>query len=1119
MNDYQEAEKLYQKANNYIENEDFEKALEYLELALKINPTFGEAMSKLVFVHYKLNFRRLSKKKVFELAEKAINLNDKSPITWKHMGDAYFFIEQYNKAIDCYDKALQLDKNYDSALLNKSISHFHLKDVNKTIECLKKVEEVNPNQKLIYLYRGHIYHEDKEYDLAIDNYLGVLKFDPNSIPALINLGHVFFNQGDFQIALKYYIKADSVKPDEIEILMSLGRIYYRLNELDKALECFIRINEKDENEIKALIYLGNIYHNKHNYMKAINYYLKGFEINHLNVKILNNIGKSYNELKDFDKAIYYLEKAIKLEKEFKDGWINLGIAYGNKKNYEKSIECSKKAIELDIKDPFPFNNLGNVLFEMNQFEEAIKYYNKAIELDENYLVPFFNLGNLYYRKEEYNKSIQCYQKALELNNYYIFALNNLGNSFQEIGDFENALLSYSKIIEEKPNFFPALFNLGNLYFKRKEFKRALEYYNKAKEINHKFKDLWLNISNTYFFLKDYNKAINCLEEFITIDNQYPPIFINLTGFLFLQKRYDDVIKYCNRALDLFPNNDSLLLNKALALYKLNRIFDSLKVLEQLLRLNPEIFNAYELRGIIFLQQNQYYKATENFESAKKFYFKKNKFKDFKYNQLERYGTFCRQNYEIDNSFDQLNYLINTSLRSKRLNTFKKKWLSVQNNFNYFYKSINFENLNEKCLALLKIEKYFITEIYNIFQLNDFNRVPKNEIEDIANKIEDIRIISGIEFLNSNRNFIQKYCNLVKREPPIENIILNIITSMNYIFNYILIQFRRELKKSLKNLLDFEIKPFILTKPSKSIKLEHEPVIKIIEIEPFKNQAIKMCLVQLDFDIIKKFPPKIKDKEIEKIKLKIKKGLDLAKSQNVDIICFPELSFSRQILEIVKDIKDMFIICGSFYDEYNYNCCYVIYNDLKYKINKINPCPYEESDLIYGKKMNQGNEILIFNTKDKKLKFSILICLDYYNESWKVLNYKFDETDTLDFIFNPSFDDSVDKFQRCADGDCEKYITDIIKVSNANPKGGSYVFGREHKRGIERLKYENIRKDDLYKYKLCEILGEGMLIFDIVRKPIEVPTPLKATHRIQEFQFFTFKDDNWERNEPFQFDSN
>ncbi len=150
MDDSQKAEKLYQKANNFIEHENFEKALEYLDLALKLNPIFAEAMSKLVFVHYRLNFKKLSKSKVFEIAEKALNLNDKSPITWKHMGNAHFFMEQYVKAIGCYDNALQLDKNYDSALLNKAISHYQLKDSDKAIEYLKKVEEIKPNFKFFY---------------------------------------------------------------------------------------------------------------------------------------------------------------------------------------------------------------------------------------------------------------------------------------------------------------------------------------------------------------------------------------------------------------------------------------------------------------------------------------------------------------------------------------------------------------------------------------------------------------------------------------------------------------------------------------------------------------------------------------------------------------------------------------------------------------------------------------------------------------------------------------------------------------------------------------------------------------------------------------------------------
>jgi len=40
-------------------------------------------MSKLGYVHYKLNFKKMSKEEVFELSKKALALNPKSPILKK----------------------------------------------------------------------------------------------------------------------------------------------------------------------------------------------------------------------------------------------------------------------------------------------------------------------------------------------------------------------------------------------------------------------------------------------------------------------------------------------------------------------------------------------------------------------------------------------------------------------------------------------------------------------------------------------------------------------------------------------------------------------------------------------------------------------------------------------------------------------------------------------------------------------------------------------------------------------------------------------------------------------------------------------------------------------------
>ena len=87
--------------------------------------------------------------------------------------------------------------------------------------------------------------------------------------------------------------------------------------------------------------------------------------------------------------------------------------------------------------------------------------------------------------------------------------------------------------------------------------------------------------------------------------------------------------------------------------------------------------------------------------------------------------------------------------------------------------------------------------------------------------------------------------------------------------------------------------------------------------------IRVCIVQLDFSL-DYYPPPNKFahvlKEKDKIKEKVFDALLIAKEKNVDIICFPELSFAK---EWVKDIKVLYpeiIIIGGSYYENEFNTC-------------------------------------------------------------------------------------------------------------------------------------------------------------------------------------------------------
>jgi hypothetical protein len=161
-------------------------------------------------------------------------------------------------------------------------------------------------------------------------------------------------------------------------------------------------------------------------------------------------------------------------------------------------------------------------------------------------------------------------------------------------------------------------------------------------------------------------------------------------------------------------------------------------------------------------------------------------------------------------------------------------------------------------------------------------------------------------------------------------------------------------------------------------------------------------------------------------------------------------------------------------------------------------------------MKQGNEIKIFSTKDGSFRFAILICMDYYSERWKLYECEYNQKIGIDILFVPSINDNYKRFQKAADSDCENYTTDFVKVCHANDI--SAVFGRYHKDFKERLIKLGLRPDDNCDYKLLELSGENLTIFELSKEKIIVPTPIFSRPRIFINERMKFNDKRWKNKE-------
>ncbi|MFX1480472.1 MAG: tetratricopeptide repeat protein [Promethearchaeota archaeon] len=476
-----EAQELSNKASEYINNKEFEKALKYLNKALEIEPNYAEAMSKLGYIHYRLDYKEMSKEEVFDISKKALDLNPKSPIVWRCMGTAYSNKKEYDKAIACYQKAVEIDPNDVSAWNNMGNDYSNKKEYDKAIEYYEKAVGIDPNHVYTWYNMGGVYGYKKEYDKAIKCYEKAVDIDPNNISTWYNMGSAYINKKEYDKAIECYEKVIELDPNHVGVWNNMGVVYGYKKEYDKAIVCYERVVEIDPNYIIAWYNMGNDYDDKKEYDKAIECYERVVDIDPNYVNAWNSMGVVYSNKKEYDKAIVYYQKAADIDLKYINAWNNMGLAYSNKKEHDKAIKCYEKALNIDPNYEKAWNNMGGVYKDKKEYDKAIKCYEKAVDIDPNYVEVWNKMGGVYKDKKEYDKAIKCYEKAVDIDPNYVHAWNDMGNAYDDKKEYDKAIECYEKAVDIDPNYVKAWNNMGIVYSNKKEYDKAIECYKVSKK--------------------------------------------------------------------------------------------------------------------------------------------------------------------------------------------------------------------------------------------------------------------------------------------------------------------------------------------------------------------------------------------------------------------------------------------------------------------------------------------------------------------------------------------------------------------------------------------------------------------------------------------------------------
>lgn len=294
--------------------------------------------------------------------------------------------------------------------------------------------------------------------------------------------------------------------------------------------------------------------------------------------------------------------------------------------------------------------------------------------------------------------------------------------------------------------------------------------------------------------------------------------------------------------------------------------------------------------------------------------------------------------------------------------------------------------------------------------------------------------------------------------------------------------------------------------------ETSPIIRRIDCGSRIKDKIRFCLVQCDFSVSES--PRTEpfgyslDGELE-VKAKIFSALELGKENDVDVICFPELSCRRSwVEEIQRKYDNMAIVGGSYYDN-GYNICPIIIEGILHKPLYAKCYPSSgEQPIEAGRGMKCGKIAYVFQTKFGV--FSVLNCIDYPRLSNHIIE---NGGITLDYIVNPCYDPNITRFEPRCNSDCEDYNITIIRVNKAGEGfGGSSIFCKEHTSIVSRFEANGWRNSSDQKYQVIRLNGEQVTIADIdVCKVPPVGLPTRYSPRVSIIADYRFSDGSWRRS--------
>jgi len=229
------ARAYYNRGVSYLESGKHDSALNDFDKAIELKKDHVEAYSNRAMLYQMLR-RYQDAAADFE---SALRLKA-NPLTYYNRGRLFSAWGKFDRALDDYTKAIELQPDFSKAYHNRGHTYFRMDKNERALADLDRAIHLDPYDATAYNNRGGVYQNLGQNELALADYTKAIKLEPDHVSAYYNRGRAFAQAGTFDRAVSDFTEAIALQPDFTNAYLHRGNAFEVLKKYNLASADYTR---------------------------------------------------------------------------------------------------------------------------------------------------------------------------------------------------------------------------------------------------------------------------------------------------------------------------------------------------------------------------------------------------------------------------------------------------------------------------------------------------------------------------------------------------------------------------------------------------------------------------------------------------------------------------------------------------------------------------------------------------------------------------------------------------------------------------------------------------------------------------------------------------------------